>query len=235
MADLQNYESDIYHVATVEEIDLDRKIKLVREQISTEVQEFLRRQTGVVDWKLRDVVITEPLKRWATCFSLAAIYRDAHLKQLSDRYKGKWTEYERLAMEARRSLLDTGIGRVYLPLSRPAPPVVEVSIGGPASGACYFRASFTRSDGTESEGSALVAITADAGSRVRVRLQSFESSAEGWNVYGGATEDSVTLQNSQPLGLASEWELDAWVVGRPVSEGQEPEYWTRARNLLWRG
>ncbi len=103
IADLRRYESSAESVARDEQIDLDAKLAVAAEEVGLETFSFLlmhatpmtemsRRRAGV-----RDVVVTEPMRRWHAVRTLAGLYRDAYGSSVNDRYRRKWEEYEKLA------------------------------------------------------------------------------------------------------------------------------------------
>src|SRR5262245_37327637 len=124
VSDLISYDGGILEVATVEGLNLSEKLQLAHNEISSELVAHLLRtsqSSGKVP-DLSDVVVTEPLKRWTAFHGLALAFRDAHFRHLSERYKGKWTEYDRLAQRARDSLFLTGIGKATHSIPRAAAP-----------------------------------------------------------------------------------------------------------------
>jgi hypothetical protein len=236
IADLQKYESDILQVATVEEIDLSRKLEIARGIISSDLRDFLRRQTGVEGSALEDVVVTEPLHRWVVMMTLQLTYRDAHYRQLAERYKGKWTEYSEQARQARRDCYEYGVGRVRRPLGRPSAPKLLVSSGGgTAAGTYYFRVSRVGTGGVESEASEAAAVRLDTAANLEVQFSDENQAGEGWHVYGGGFEDQLSRQSTAPLAFASKWAVLAMQSGKKPSDGQAPDLYIRQRNLLWRG
>ncbi len=235
IADLQRYESDILQVATVEEIDLSRKLEIARGIVSSDLRDFLRRQTGAEGSALEDVVVTEPLQRWAVMMTLQLTYRDAHYQQLAERYKGKWMEYSEQARVARRECYEYGVGRVRRPLPKPDAPTILVANGGQVSaGTYYFRASRV-AGGVESEASEVAAVTVTTGSAIQVQFADENLAGEGWHIYAGLFEDELTKQSGSALAFGATWGQTQIQPGARPGEGQQPDFYIRQRNLLWRG
>ena len=133
LLDLRAYESGILDVANAEGLSLTDKLQIAQREISIDLTSFLLRH-GVSlgpGRELSSVVVTEPLLHTHVLMTLAHVYRDAYNSQLNERFKSKWREYVQLADRGFRQLLETGVGIVGAPLSKPSPAVATfVSASG---------------------------------------------------------------------------------------------------------
>src|SRR5450432_2402841 len=114
---LKAIESSIADVAAIEMIDVDTKMGVALEEISESLmvsliqlgpadpQYLARRQIGV-----STIVVTPPLRRWHALSTIALIYRDAYHNQLNERYLAKWKYFHTVSADARKTLLQTGLG-----------------------------------------------------------------------------------------------------------------------------
>src|SRR5437773_129501 len=120
---LKGIESSIADVAAIELIDIDIKMGLAIEEISESLlvyliqlgtldpQNLTRRQLGV-----STVVVTAPLRRWHAMLTIALVYRDAYHNQLNERYLAKWKYFNAVSADARKTLIQTGLGLVNVPV-----------------------------------------------------------------------------------------------------------------------
>src|SRR6476469_5312236 len=95
---LKGHDTQLLNVATVEDIDVTRKLALAHEEISVELAGLLEQamQSGLLAAppSIDHVVVTTPLKLWHVFRTLEMVYRDAFNSQLNDRYAGKRDEYQ---------------------------------------------------------------------------------------------------------------------------------------------
>jgi len=242
--DLQGHDTQLLEVANTEGIDVTRKLTLAQEELSLELQVMLARISGPVELasttsvpSLDHVVVTPPLKLWHAFRALELVYRDAYNSQLNDRYAGKRDEYRSLAQWAYEKVVQNGIGMSQDPLAQAQPPAVQTSPGALADGAYYVAASWTNGAGEEGAASRPVAITIN-GSAFMVRPTGpAPSNARGWNVYVGASPQSMFLQNPAALGLTETWAQTNPMTasGRAAGTGQGPNYMRPAPRTLQRG
>src|SRR5579864_1286852 len=91
--DLLAQDSQLFDVATVEGIDVTRKMALAQDELGVQLVTMLGRLTFMDQplWiapqaSLSRVVITASLKLWHTYRTLEMVYSDAYNSQLNDRY-----------------------------------------------------------------------------------------------------------------------------------------------------
>ncbi len=226
MEGLLAYESSLLETARTEGIDLGVKLRLAQEELGMELRRFLVQQ-GAARLGLKNVVVSEGLKKWHTFRTLALTYRDAYNSQLNDRYLAKWKEWERMAEWAWRAAIEAGIGIVAAPGGSAERPAL---LSGPAAGAgasFYVRAaggSEIRAEGAASEAAVL---TTENGEGLVARAVKPPEEAAGWNVYAGYSEEETWLQNAAPLGLGEAWSGGEPLEGRGPGDGQAPDYYLR--------
>jgi hypothetical protein len=242
---LRAYDSSILTVSSVEQIDLEVKLQLAQVQIEAELQEVFARDSPVYSSEitpatldLSPVVVTEPLRQWHCVRTLSLVYRDAYFSQLNDRYYGRWQEYVQLDGRLSALLLGTGIGIVSNSLPRPDSPEITLGAGSNSPAIYYFRVSWVNSAGQEGQGSLVTPLIAEQFHTLAVAPPNRPSNAVAWNLYAGASDASVTRQNSGILDLDSIWQLPTGGIetsGPPASEGQPPDYYFRIRKVRQRG
>ncbi len=233
-ADLMGYESGILDVAGVEGIDLAVKLKLAEEEIGIELGAFLEaRGRGV---ELGGVIVTAPLQKWHTFRTLALAYRDAYHRQMNDRYRAKWVEYERRARWAWDALVETGLGMALDPIRRAEKPQLA-AVAAQASAATYYvRATWENASGQEGSPSELVMLAVGEGMTVMVSVPGAPANAAGWNVYAGQTAADLSKQNAARLGVGEMWTAAAGLIaGAPPGNGQAPMYYLRTGRTILRG
>ena len=229
---LKAIESSIAEVAKIELIDIDIKMDLALEEISeslmvnliqlgTQDPQYLsRRQIGV-----STIVVTAPLRRWHALQSIAMIYRDAYHNQLNERYLAKWKYFISASADARRTLLQTGLGLVNAAVPEAPTPVIGVAVGQWPAGVYVVRIAWVDSLGQV--GSPGEAVTAELGpgSAPTVTSPTPPIGIAGWNVYIAPIGSVPTLQNGTPLGFAVPWVAPSAgpVTGLPVGTGQKPD------------
>ncbi len=139
--DLRGHDSQLLNVATVEGIDVTRKLALAHEEVWVEVAGMLGRLrlAGQISAPpaIEQVVMTSPLKLWHIFRTLEMVYGDAYNSQLNDRYGGKRDEYHERVKWAYNQAIQNGLGMAADPVKQAATPVVRVSAGGLTDGAYY--------------------------------------------------------------------------------------------------
>lgn len=237
---LAEYDSSVFTVAYVEKIDLREKLKIAHREVKLSLIGFLQKNASIYDLQDAEslvdrVVLTEGLEHWLNYQALAVTYRDAFGQQLNDRYRAKWTEYERLAREAREQVFRTGVGLVHEPLPQMSRPSLELIPGPHSYGAYWVRVAAVRRS-TEGEASPAASIEAQPNTTLRVRISKLPAGADGWNVYVGSSPDGLSRQNPAPV-TSLEWTLpDVGILPGPgPSAGQLPDYYVRLRRILHRG
>ena len=229
---LKAIESSIAEVAKIELIDIDIKMDLALEEISeslmvnliqlgTQDPQYLsRRQLGV-----STIVVTAPLRRWHALQSIALIYRDAYHNQLNERYLAKWKYFNSASADARRTLLQTGLGLVNVAVPEAPTPVIGVAVGQWPAGVYVVRIAWVDSLGQV--GSPGEAVTAELGpgSAPTVTSPTPPVGIAGWNVYIAPIGSVSTLQNAAPLGFAVPWVAPSAgpVTGLSIGTGQKPD------------
>ncbi len=97
--DLAAQDSQILDVASVEGIDLTRKLALAQEAAAMDLEAALGGR-GSTSWQfglrlalprptLENIVVTPALRLWHTYRTLEMVYGDAYYSQLNDRYAKK--------------------------------------------------------------------------------------------------------------------------------------------------
>ena len=235
--DLLPYESSLLQVASANSINLDQKIALAKGDVGEKLMLFLQ-DAGVSDpqWLSRlviglsTVVVTPPLKRWLCLEALTEFFADAYNVQLNTRFNAKWQEYQQETKIAADQALHAGLGIVYNPLPQPQLPEVSLQAGVAPQEALYVQVTWLNSTGVESAPSPVYGLVANAQSSISVQMSegALEAppAAFGWNIYLGSNEDSITLQNGNPLSIGSTWSLPASgiVNGSKSGDGQKPDF-----------
>jgi hypothetical protein len=242
--ELLAYESSLLEVARTERIDLTVKLILARQEIGIELSAFLVEQGGS-EWSgmvwpalgLKNIVVTEPLKKWHVFHTLALVHRDAYNSQLNDRYQGKWKEYDRLAKWAAGSLYRIGVGVVGDPVVQADRPGLS-SVAGPLPGATYYaRVAWVSAGGEEGNPSDLAVLATPASTLLVAEAVNPPANARDWNVYAGLSINEVTLQSDVPLPVGQTWTAPASGLkrGRAPGNGQAPQSYLRASGTFRRG
>jgi hypothetical protein len=242
--ELQEYENDILNVASTETINITAKAGIAQGDIATDLLLFLDRNS-LWDPRLlvrriigiRDIVVTQPLKRWHAYRTLAMVYQDAYNNQLNDRYQGKWTQYSQLANTAGQTLFEVGVAIVHLPIPRASEPSLTIVPMGVTGSSYFICVSWLGTSGQEGLASAALQATSIDGSAVMVGVSNPPAVAVFWNVYAGSAPEKLALQNSAPLAVTATWMLPTTGIGpgRAPGDGQLPEWWIVDRRVLPRG
>ena len=247
--DLRGHDSQLLNVATVEGIDVTRKLALAHEELCIEVEGLLDQlKTPMAIYEvagllgglntppaIRQVVMTPPLKLWHVFRTLEMVYADAYNSQLNDRYAGKRDEYHEMAKWAHSQVIRGGLGIVTDPMEQAATPVVQPTAGGLADGTYYVAIAWTNTAGEEGESSAPAMIQV-SGSSFAVQTTA-PANVNGWNVYCGTSPTTMTMQNSPTLGPGQTWVQPETVstTGRMAGSGQKPTYRLPVPRTIQRG
>lgn len=226
LEDLLAYESSLLETARTEGIDLAVKLILAQEELGIDLRRFLVQQ-GAEGLALRNIVVTEPLRKCHTFRALALSYRDAYNSQLNDRYLAKWKAWEHKAAWAWEALIETGIGLIQAPIERAPGPQLTVAQGPGQAATYYIRVAWTNSAGEEGAASDPVVATTRDGEILQVRVGEPPEHATGWNLYASYSQREAMLQNPAPITLNEGWQLGvgALAQGRGPTGGQAPDYY----------
>src|SRR5450759_673547 len=135
--DLRGHDTQLLNVATVEGIDVTRKLALAQEELSIEVAGLLdqmKTPPGIYEVAgllgglnappaVQQVVVTPPLKLWHIFRTLEMVYQDAYNSQLNDRYAGRRDEYHEMVKWAYNQVIQSGMGIATNPVEQAATPV----------------------------------------------------------------------------------------------------------------
>ena len=237
--DLRGHDSQLLNVATVEGIDVTRKLALAHEEVWVEVAGMLGRLrlAGQISAPpaIEQVVMTSPLKLWHIFRTLEMVYGDAYNSQLNDRYGGKRDEYHERVKWAYNQAIQNGLGMAADPVKQAATPVVRVSAGGLTDGAYYVAIAWSNA-ASEEGASSVPAMIEVSGSSFAVET-STPAKVVGWNVYSGTSPATMTIQNLQTLAPGQTWVQPDTLstTGRPAGSGQAPSYWVPVPRTIQRG
>ena len=236
--DLRGHDTQLLNVATVESIDVTRKLALAHEELSIEVTGMLGRlkQAGQLSAPtVEQVVMTPPLKLWHVFRTLEMVYGDAYNSQLNDRYGGKRDEYHERVKWAYNQAILSGLGIATDPVKQAATPVVRASAGGLTDGAYYVAIAWTNA-ASEEGASSVPAMIQVSGSSFAAET-SAPPKVTGWNVYSGTSLATMTIQNPQILAPGQTWlQPDTLsTTGRRAGSGQAPSYWATVPRTIQRG
>lgn len=233
LEDLTAQDSGLLAVVGPEGIDTTKKLNLAQEEVGVELATVVP-GAGVA---LGSVVVTAPLRMWLVFRTLEAIYRDAYHSHLNDRYRAKWQEFRELAKWAGEKLLETGVGIAADPMPRPEAPGMEATAGALEEGTYCASITWVNGAGEEGAASAWNSIAAPAGSGLSVTAGPAPARARGWNVYAGASAESMWLQNDEPIPPGTAWSSAGPLrgSGRAPGAGQGPSYTRALPRMLQRG
>jgi hypothetical protein len=237
--DLRGYDTQLLNMATVEGIDVTRKLALAQEEIGVEVTGLLGRLTRAGQYsappEMGQVVVERPLKLWHIFRSLEMVYGDAYNNQLNDRYSGRRDEYRALARWAYDQIIQHGLGIAADPVRRASAASVQLSAGNLADGTYYVAVAWMNAAGEEGASSAPVTITV-SGSSFAVETD-LPAKAKGWNVYSGTNPETMTLQNGTALASGQSWVQpnSLSTTGRAAGYGQKPTYRLAVPRAIQRG
>ncbi|HEV3334576.1 MAG TPA: hypothetical protein VG096_26490 [Bryobacteraceae bacterium] len=243
LEDLIALDSQLLDVATVEGIDVTRKLVSAQDEIGLELITLLDRLhfTDQPFWmppqpRLSDVVVTKPLKLWHTYRALEMVYSDAYSSQLNDRYGAKRDQFHKAAQGALEKLIRIGVGVASYPVPRAQPPQVTPIPGGLADGVYYVTMAWVNSAGEEGA-SAIPVVTTLSASTIQVQPTPPPPTVAGWNLYAGHAPDRMVLQNSSPIPTGEMWIQTGALAqaGNAPGAGQEPNYLKPIPRILQRG
>jgi len=243
--DLRGHDTQLLNVATVEGIDVTRKLELAHEELCIEVSGLLNQlktPMGIYEVAgpnlapaIQQVAMTPPLKLWHIFRTLEMVYGDAYNSQLNDRYAGRRDAYREKVKWARGQLIRDGLGIVTDPMEQAATPVVRPTAGGLADGTYYVAIAWTNAAGEEGASSAPAVIQVSGGS-FAVQTAA-PPKVRGWNVYAGTSPATMTIQNPATVAPGQTWvQPDTTsTTGRPAGNGQSPSYWLPVPRTIQRG
>ena len=236
--DLRGHDTQLLNVATVEGIDVTRKLALAQEELGVEVAGLLG-QTMLAGQlssppMIQQVVVTPPLKLWHIFRTLEMFYRDAYNSQLNDRYAGKRDEYREMAKWAQHQVVQSGLGIAADPVVQAAIPDVRAAAGGLADGAYYVAVAWTNAAGEEGASSIPTMIQV-SGSSFAVETTA-PPNVKGWTVYCGTDPVAMTLQ-SGTLAPGQSWVQPDTLsrTGRLAGSGQIPTFRLPVPRTIQRG
>lgn len=241
--DLTAQDSQLDAVASVEGIDVTQKLALAYDQLAMELTRLTGRFTFAAErfWSsplitVGNIAVTPPLKLWHTGRTLDLFYGDAYFTQLNDRYRSKQAQFQALAKWAYQKLLDIGVGIVASPIPQAPAPSLDSATGALPEGTYYVATAWVGANGDAGAASSASAIST-AGNTFLATPGPAPAAAAGWNVYVGASPDSMALQNISPLSLATIWSQPFGLIssGAAPGCGQSPNYYLPLPRTIQRG
>jgi hypothetical protein len=237
--DLRSYESSVLDTASIEGIDLRRKLDAAQREIADQLRSFLqRRGASRTDQSLDHIVVTDALVYAHCAHTLAITYRDAYHNQLNDRYRGKWNEYEKLAHKALTTLFEVGVGVTAFPMPKAIAPVVQFCSLAAAGSATYSVAvAWQNASGACGQMSEPTVIDVSAGQGLSVQVPEVPNSATGWHVFVGDSTPQLHKQNVAPLAVGEAWHQSEFPIRRdiPGPRWLTPDRYVQNRRELFRG
>jgi hypothetical protein len=233
--DLAAQDSQVLDVASVEGIDLTRKLALAHEAVAIDLEAVLRR-SGNHPVRLDSIVVTPALRLWHSYRALELVYGDAYYNQLNDRYASKRDRFADLGKWAHQRLILTGVGVAPRPVPRASTPALTSTPGALPDATYYVTMAWI--NGTGEEGAAAIpAAIATSGSSFVVTPHAAPPAAAGWNVYAGPGPDSMVRQNDQAIPPGSAWTQPPLVraSGSAPGCGQPPSYFHQLPRVIQRG
>lgn len=279
LADLTAIDSEVPSIAEAEEITVEGLGGVAREafaECSNWLMTSFPSLSGAYDpvsdvgrtvynrFRLEQVVITEeygerrtPLRDWLIWSTLAAFYRSAVRRSLSDRYERKLELADGELRKRQAAVRRHGIPIVFNPLPSPgapgAPwagsvsPVTATAVSnGSYSGATtvYYAVSFV-SNGVESARSVVAAIDLASGESFTLTPTSLDPPnlvngylhPTGWNAYTGATADDLRLATVTPKTFGQSLSDGRYISNTRavLRNGQAPDSVVSYRDLILRG
>jgi len=226
--DLRGHDTQLLNVATVEGIDVTRKLALAHEELCVEVAGLLGRLglpgQPIAPAAIEQVVVTPPLKLWHIFRTLEMVYGDAYNSQLNDRYAGKRDEYHGRVKWAYDQVIQGGLGIVTNPMEQATTPAVQPSAGGLADGIYYVAIAWTNAAGEE--GACSIPATIQVSGSSFTAQTAAPPNVKGWNVYCGTSPATMTIQNAPALAVGQTWVQPDTLstTGRLAGSGQTPTY-----------
>lgn len=233
--DLAGQDSQVLDVASVEGIDLTRKLALAQEAVAIDLEAVLQHRAGGT-MRLGHVAVTPALRLWHTYRTLEMVYGDAYYNQLNDRYASKRDRFSELGKWAHERLILTGIGIVPRPVPQAATPDVAATGGSVPDGTYYVTMAWLNGTGEEGA-SAVPAVITISGSGFLARPKAAPGGASGWNVYAGPGPDSMVRQNDAAIAPDGVWQQTDAVrtSGSGPGTGQSPSYFHALPRVIQRG
>jgi hypothetical protein len=242
--DLTAQDSFLLAVVGIEGINVTNKLSLAYNEVQIELTAILGREAsiyapvlGEASLDIANMAVTPALKLWHTHRSLELVYRDAYFNQLTDRYQGKWAEFQRLAIVARTLFIDTGAGLVIDPLPQPAAPIITFEAAAQAGGIAYFSITLVNAESEESSPSTVVQTIIPEGNAAVIEPNATPSNAVGWNLYAGVSPSALSLQNTVPNATGSifQFVLPGVMGGASPGTGQSPNVTRDLPRRIMRG
>lgn len=243
LEDLLAQDAQLFDVATVEGIDVTRKMALAQDELGLQLVTMLGRLNFMDQplWltpqvSLSRVVITASLKLWHTYRSLEMVYSDAYNSQLNDRYSAKRDQFHQMARWASDKLVEIGIGIVTKPVPQAATPQITAIPGSLPDGTYYITMAWLNDAGEEGA-SAVPAVATSAASALQVQPGDPPQNAAAWNLYAGNAAETMVLQNSSPIAARQIWQQSAALTptGQKPGSGQQPTYLKPTPRVIQRG
>lgn len=248
--DLRRYDSSAGSLAHDAGINLDDKLAVAAEEVGQAIFYFLLSHStpafnGILTGPpgearrqrlgLSDVMVTPAVRRWTSLKALAGLYRDAYQSDVTDRYRKKWDEFEQLAREAEDFVFGTGVGLSLNAVPKAPVPRIDQVTGTATGTDCVVRATWV-SQGGEGAPSNTWHATLAPGDQVSMQSAP-PAGVTGWNVYVAPTDSTPLLQNDSPMPVDGGWRMPmgSLAQGRPILEGQPPDYIVVDRRLVPRG
>src|SRR3569833_1171906 len=110
-------------------------------------------------------------------------------------------------------VFSSGLGILQNALPKPADPLASIQDGLLPGQALFVQTAWVDGNGNESALSPINALILANNSTASISMAEgavdAPATATGWNVYAGASDDRLTLQNSAVLAIGSTWEIPA--------------------------
>ena len=235
--DLTGFDSQLLDVASMEQIDVTRKLAIAHEELTVDLQAWLARSASrPAGAALETVVVTPALKLWHAYRSLEMVYSDAYSSQLNDRYAGRRDQFKGMARWAREKLIETGLGMATAPVPQASMAEITPTTGTLPDGTYYLTVTYLNSGGDEGRCAPAAAVASTSGG-IALRMTYPPAGIAKWNVFAGTAPDDMTLQTPQGLALDQQWlithPLDT--SGRQPAEGQAANTVQVVARILLRG
>jgi hypothetical protein len=241
--DLTAQDTQLFDVATVEGIDVTRKMALAQDELGLQLVTMLGRLSFVDQpiWlapqvSLSRVVVTASLKLWHTYRTLEMVYSDAYNSQLNDRYGAKRDQFHQMGQWASNKLVEIGIGIVTRPVPQAATPQITTIPGSLPDGTYYVTMTWVNDAGEEGA-SAVPAVVTSAASALQIQPEDPPQNAAAWNLYAGGAAETMVLQNSAPIAAGQIWQQSAAFAqaGQKPGSGQQPTFLKPTPRVIQRG
>jgi hypothetical protein len=252
--DLRRYDSSAESLAHDAGINLDDKLSVAAEEVGQAIFSFLlfhstpcypgtglslnvppgearRQRLG-----LSDVMVTPAVRRWTSLKALSCLYRDAYESDVTDRYRVKREEFEKLATDAEDYTFTTGVGLSLSPAPKAPVPTVTQASQTETGADSSVRVTWVNGQGAEGAPSDVWNAPLAPGDQVTVSVPA-PAGIAGWNIYVALADGTPLLQNAALLPPGAGWTmpLGSLASGRPILEGQPPDYIVVERRILPRG